>query len=199
MHGQKVSLGCRRPRALTAEAQGANMAQRGRNPPFHLQGEGQTHCGHQQLTFCQIKALVLMLTPVLCLLPWVFSFSVAFFFPWLLLYIPARGQGEEAHLNWEWICCNSQQSGASFLLLMGLCCFLRQCSGTEMLPFFSYNISLGSCLIPAMTVFVRAVFHCQAEPSSHLHPKVPSIPWHQQCFLQFYVWRVLAHHLSTII
>lgn len=93
------------------------------------------------------------------------------FFPWLLLYIPARGQGEEAHLNWEWICCNSQQPGASFLLLMGLCCFLRQCSGTEMLPFFSYSISLGSCLIPAMTVFVGAVFHCQAEPS-HLHPNV---------------------------
>lgn len=168
MHGQKISLGCRRPRAFTAGAQGANVAERV-NPPFHLPGEGQTHCGHQQMTLGQIKALMLMLKPVLCLVPWVFLLQCCGFLHGCSC-TSLQGDGER-RLIWT-------ENGSAAILCdqehlcpaRGLCCFWGSAQALRYCFYFSYSISLGCCFIPEMMVSWQSLLWelCSTARQSHL-------------------------------
>lgn len=173
MHGQKISLGCRRPRTFTAGAQGANVAERV-NLPFHLPGEGQIHSGHQQITFCQIKALMLMFTPVLCLVPWLFLLHCCVFLHGCSC-TSLQGDGDR-RLTWT-------QNGSVVILwdqehlcpAHGLCCFWGSAQALRYCFYFSYSISLGSCFIPELMVFWQSLLWelCSTARQSHLlHPSI---------------------------
>lgn len=102
--------------------------------------------------------------------PMAVSPSLLWFFAWLLLYILARGWGQKAHLDSEWICCNSLRPGASLSCSWALL-LLRICSGTEILLLLFLQHLFGVLLYSRTDgvlakPFVGAVFHCQAEPSS---------------------------------
>lgn len=168
MHEQKVSLGCRRPGALTAGAQGANMAQR-EQAPISPSRRGARPLWASANDLLQTKALVLMFTTVLCSAPWVFLlFCFLFFF-----YGCSRGWGEMPHLNWEWFCCNSPQAGASLS-----CCWASAASEAVLrhwaISFIFLQHPFG--VLPSASndgVLAKPFVGAKpAEPSSHLYPAV---------------------------
>lgn len=175
LHGQKVSLGCRRPRALRAGAQGANMAWRGSKTPFYLQGEGQTHCGHQHWPFTKPKLLCPRSHQFCVWSHGFFSFSVVFFLH-VCSCTSLWGDGE-MRLIWT--------ENESVVILYNqehlFCCWWASlafwgCAQALKYLLFLHHLfgvllytSNGGVLAKP---FVGAVPHCQAEPFSHLHPMV---------------------------
>lgn len=175
MHGQKFSLGCRRPGALTAGAQGANMAEREQSPISPpRRGANPLWTPTNDLLPNQSSRAHVHSSAV---------FSPLGFSPFLLCFwhgcccTSLQGDGER-RLIWT-----ESESGAVLYNQENLCpadgplLLLRLCPGTEIFPLFFLQHPLGVLTYSSNNVvlakpFVGAVLHCQAEPSSHLYKTV---------------------------